>query len=117
MGCVISHTRENLHVEEEENKKLEAELKALRAKLVIAAKKEKEGEDVDMGATGSSPPICKSTTDAATNTEKKTYAQATVHIPAKGPKHQQSHQSFRGFRSNLQALAEVFHIGSHIGMT
>lgn len=53
LGCIpgdLSYTRENLHVEEEEKKKLEVEVKTLRAEL---AKAEKEVEDVEMGAMAS----------------------------------------------------------------
>ena len=57
MGRVLgklSHTRERLYVEEEQSKKLEGEVKNLRAELLIAEQKEKEVQDVEMGGTGSS---------------------------------------------------------------
>src|SRR5258705_13771827 len=70
---------EKLCVEEEEKKRLEVEVVAVRAELAQAEKKkEAEKEDVEMG--GTEPPSRKTMVDAATNTEKTTmmYAQAAV---------------------------------------
>lgn len=50
----LSHTLERLRVEEEEKKEREDEVKALQAELMIAAEKEKEVEDAEMGGTGPS---------------------------------------------------------------
>ena len=75
----LSHSRRRLRVAEEK-KKLEGETDALRAELVQAENKEKEVEDVEKGGTGSSSQ--KTIVDAATNTARKTYAQAAAQTQA-----------------------------------
>ena len=55
----------------------EAEAEALQARLVEAAVlAEKEAEDVEI--SGMHPPSHKAVADAATNTERRTYAQAAA---------------------------------------
>ena len=56
-------------------------MKSLRAELTKA---ENKVEDIKMRGTGSSPPIFKTMTDAATNTEKMMYSQAAMQTQAKG---------------------------------
>ena len=76
----VHHTQEVLQVKvrvgEEEKKKLEAEVDALRTQLVEAGNKEQEAGDVEMGGIDS--PSQKIMINAATNTEPKTYAQAAA---------------------------------------
>ena len=85
---------------EKKVEELEGEVVALRAELVQAERKKAEKEDIEMGGIGSSSP---ETIDAATNTEKlktmvgtatntgkRSYAQAVVRTQVggkgKGPK-------------------------------
>ena len=76
----LNHTRETLRLEEEERKKLESEVGAVRAELV-RAEKSKEVEDVEMGGTGL--PSQKTMVDAATNMETtRTYTQAAAQSQA-----------------------------------
>ena len=79
----LNHAQERLQLEEAEKKEREEEVKALRAELSTVAErvKKEEPEDVEMG--GFRPPSGK-TVDAATNTEKRTYAQAAVQAQVEG---------------------------------
>ena len=80
----LSQTREGLKQEGEKRKKQEEEVKALQTELSIIVErvKKEELEDVEMG--GISLSSQKTMVDAATNTEKRTYAQAAVQAQIEG---------------------------------